>query len=296
MEGPDQITEQAAERTRPQSRPRRRGPPFPLADAFPRHRPYEDVAQAFDSIAWAPLIIFTCDTDFRVTQIIYSEIAAAPDRYIRVGGTDFDWLSAPDAQRVTATKRRALQSGVLVREHLSLNFEGRQREYDLIVIPDLDEHGTAHGLTCLIADITQRTHFLEAPPPRRISHAGRLLRVVNAVLFGSEGAKLRPIPAPTTPDLLDSASRDLHGPKGDVHLTRMEWRLLSYMLAHKGHVLEHETLIAEIWGADYLGENRLLHDTISRLRRRFDDTGLLHDPIETVHGVGYRLVSNGTGG
>jgi two-component system response regulator RegX3 len=65
--------------------------------------------------------------------------------------------------------------------------------------------------------------------------------------------------------------------------------LLQYLLARRDQVIEHGELLQAVWGAGYDQDSRLLHDTISRLRNRFQEAGVRRDHIETVHGIGYRL-------
>ncbi len=88
---------------------------------------------------------------------------------------------------------------------------------------------------------------------------------------------------------IDAACHGLRSPSIEVRLTRIEWDVLLQLVQSPGHVLTHEQLIASVWGESYTDQHRLLHDTISRLRRRFHEAGLQTNPIETIHGVGYRL-------
>jgi two-component system alkaline phosphatase synthesis response regulator PhoP len=57
-----------------------------------------------------------------------------------------------------------------------------------------------------------------------------------------------------------------------------------------GRVVSREEFLDQVWGFAWAGDTRTLDQHIRRLRRRLED-----DPeaprIETVRGVGYRLVS-----
>jgi DNA-binding response OmpR family regulator len=75
-----------------------------------------------------------------------------------------------------------------------------------------------------------------------------------------------------------------------VSLTPIEFRLLALMLEHAGQVLTHGQLLSGVWGVAYSDAVELLKPTISRLRQKIED-----DPphplfVQTVHGVGYRLI------
>lgn len=89
--------------------------------------------------------------------------------------------------------------------------------------------------------------------------------------------------------VIEAAAYSVAGPRGRVRLTRTEWRLLTQLLASRGQVLTHEEIIDAVWGPQYRDAPRLLHDAMSRLRRRFSAAGLRRELIETVHGIGYRL-------
>ena len=51
---------------------------------------------------------------------------------------------------------------------------------------------------------------------------------------------------------------------------------------------KREQLIENIWGYDYIGDDRMIDDLIKRLRKKLKDAGS-EVSIETVWGYGYRL-------
>jgi two-component system response regulator RegX3 len=60
-------------------------------------------------------------------------------------------------------------------------------------------------------------------------------------------------------------------------------------MSNAGRVVSRETIIDEVWGADYYGDTKTLDVHIKRLRSKIErDPG---DPqyITTVRGVGYRF-------
>jgi DNA-binding response OmpR family regulator len=67
-----------------------------------------------------------------------------------------------------------------------------------------------------------------------------------------------------------------------------EFELLYKLAAHAGRTLLRDSLIEEIWGYDFEGNERTLDVHINRLRERFpaDEYGF---KITTVRGLGYRL-------
>lgn len=75
-----------------------------------------------------------------------------------------------------------------------------------------------------------------------------------------------------------------------VPLTPTEFRLLEHLLAHAGMVLSHAQLLSAVWGFAYSDATELLKPTISRLRQKIEEDPSDPEIIETVYGVGYRLV------
>jgi DNA-binding response OmpR family regulator len=75
-----------------------------------------------------------------------------------------------------------------------------------------------------------------------------------------------------------------------IELSRHEFELLRYLLAHRGEVVSREQLLRDVWGYSQLSVTRTVDNYIFRLRNHVEPRP--HDPrfILTVHGSGYRLV------
>lgn len=74
-----------------------------------------------------------------------------------------------------------------------------------------------------------------------------------------------------------------------VHLTPLEYRLLSALLAQPGKVLTQRNLLREIWGPSYIESSHYLRVYVGHLRQKLED-----DPTQPKHfltetGVGYRF-------
>lgn len=80
----------------------------------------------------------------------------------------------------------------------------------------------------------------------------------------------------------------LHGKP--VLLTPTEFRVLEYLLKHAGMVMTHSQLLTAAWGFTYSETTELLKPAISRLRQKIEEDPARPTLIQTVHGVGYRLV------
>jgi len=76
--------------------------------------------------------------------------------------------------------------------------------------------------------------------------------------------------------------------KGDpVLLTPLEFRLLSILLERPGRIQTREALLSDVWGIQAEIETRTVDTHIKRLRHKLGPGG---DLIETIRGVGYRLM------
>jgi two-component system phosphate regulon response regulator PhoB len=72
-----------------------------------------------------------------------------------------------------------------------------------------------------------------------------------------------------------------------VVLTALEFRLLAMLAANPGRVLSREMLLDRVWGIQADIETRTVDTMMKRLRDKLGSAGAL---IETVRGVGYRLL------
>ncbi|MEU6208567.1 response regulator transcription factor [Streptomyces sp. NPDC047023] len=73
----------------------------------------------------------------------------------------------------------------------------------------------------------------------------------------------------------------------DVPLTRKEFDLLALLAQRPGVVFRREQIISEVWRTSWEGTGRTLEVHVASLRSKLRMPAL----IETVRGVGYRLVS-----
>ena len=69
-------------------------------------------------------------------------------------------------------------------------------------------------------------------------------------------------------------------------MTPKEYELLFYMVRNKGLALTRESLISEVWGYDFFGDERTLDTHIKLLRKSL---GAYSKCIVTLRGVGYRF-------
>ncbi|MES2316273.1 MAG: response regulator [Pseudomonadota bacterium] len=88
---------------------------------------------------------------------------------------------------------------------------------------------------------------------------------------------------------VDFAQRQVNRAGQPVHLTPIEFKLLSALIDNAGKVLTHAYLLREVWGAGHAERSHYLRIYMGHLRQKLE-----HDParpayIITETGVGYRL-------
>jgi DNA-binding response OmpR family regulator len=72
-----------------------------------------------------------------------------------------------------------------------------------------------------------------------------------------------------------------------VTLTAKEFRLLEYLLRHRGRVLSRDLLLTDVWGYRYTGGTRTVDVHVRRLREKLP---LLAQALVTVKQFGYKLL------
>ncbi len=75
----------------------------------------------------------------------------------------------------------------------------------------------------------------------------------------------------------------------EVHLTPIEYKLLSVLIKYRGKVVTHRQLLKEVWGPSYIEQNPYLRIFILNLRRKLEDDPTRPQYLLTEPGVGYRL-------
>ena len=83
---------------------------------------------------------------------------------------------------------------------------------------------------------------------------------------------------------ISKSQRTVSCNNGEISLTKFEFELLIYFIINKNIVLTREQILEKIWGIDYFGSDRVVDDTIRRLRKKMENINL-----ETIYGYGYKL-------
>jgi two-component system, OmpR family, KDP operon response regulator KdpE len=96
-------------------------------------------------------------------------------------------------------------------------------------------------------------------------------------------------PAVTAGDLrIDLAAHTVRRNGEEVHLTPIEFRLLSTLARNRGRLMTHRALLKEVWGPGWEEDTQTLRTHIANLRRKIEPSeGPRH--IRTDPGIGYRF-------
>ncbi len=89
---------------------------------------------------------------------------------------------------------------------------------------------------------------------------------------------------------LDLAQRRVLRAGQPVHLTPIEFRLLSHLAAHAGKVLTHPQLLKAVWGPSHAQDGHYLRVYMANLRQKLEELPAQPRHLLTETGVGYRLV------
>ena len=76
-----------------------------------------------------------------------------------------------------------------------------------------------------------------------------------------------------------------------LDLTPTEYKLLYHLVRNAGHVLQHGTLLAKVWGREYVDEVDYIRVYIRRLREKLGDDPENPRYIRNERGLGYRFVA-----
>jgi two-component system KDP operon response regulator KdpE len=77
----------------------------------------------------------------------------------------------------------------------------------------------------------------------------------------------------------------------EVHLTPIEYRLLTVLIANVGRVLTHRQLLREVWGPSHAEQSHYLRIYMGHLRQKLEIDPAQPRHLLTETAVGYRLVT-----
>ncbi len=78
----------------------------------------------------------------------------------------------------------------------------------------------------------------------------------------------------------------------EVHMTPMEYTLLSLLMKNRGKVVTTAAIIKELWGPGYGQDTQALRTLMAGLRRKVEENPAKPQYIMTEIGVGYRMTED----
>jgi two-component system KDP operon response regulator KdpE len=124
-------------------------------------------------------------------------------------------------------------------------------------------------------------------------NTGELLaRIRVALRHAAKSSEENATPIFVAGDLrVDQAARRVFIKDKEVHLTPLEYKLLTTLIHHADKVLTHRLLLNEVWGPHCLRETHYLRVFMASLRRKIESDPAQPRYLLTEQGVGYRLVT-----
>ncbi|HEY2676382.1 MAG TPA: two-component system response regulator KdpE [Steroidobacteraceae bacterium] len=89
---------------------------------------------------------------------------------------------------------------------------------------------------------------------------------------------------------IDLSLRTVHKGGAAIHLTPIEYRLLSLLIANAGKVLTHRQILREVWGPAHSEDGHYVRVYMGHLRQKLENDPAQPRHILTETAVGYRLV------
>lgn len=78
----------------------------------------------------------------------------------------------------------------------------------------------------------------------------------------------------------------------EIHLTRVEYKIVSMLAQNSGKVITYSPLIEQVWGPYADDNNRILRVNMANIRRKIEKNPGEPEYIFTELGVGYRMIED----
>ncbi|MBQ7757610.1 response regulator [Anaerotignum sp.] len=89
---------------------------------------------------------------------------------------------------------------------------------------------------------------------------------------------------------IDFGKRQVTVDGKDVHLTQIEFKIVSLLAKSAGRVLTYDFIITELWGPYAVKDNQILRVNMANIRRKLEKNPASPEYIFTEVGIGYRMV------
>ncbi len=120
--------------------------------------------------------------------------------------------------------------------------------------------------------------------------AGELLARIRVALRHALRKGDQPDPVFVLENLrVDLTRRQVFIDDQEVHLTPIEYKLLTVLMRHAGKVITHSQLLKEVWGPAHVNEVQYLRVYMTQLRHKLEKDPARPRFLMNEPGIGYRL-------
>ncbi|MCC6573859.1 MAG: response regulator [Planctomycetes bacterium] len=116
-----------------------------------------------------------------------------------------------------------------------------------------------------------------------LRHAQSHTKEPDSPIFAVEGLKV------------DLAKRQVFVRGEEIHLSPLEYKLLTFLIRHAGRVATQQQILREVWGPTQADQTHYLRVYVGHLRRKIEADSARPQVLITEPGVGYRLRESGSG-
>ncbi len=118
---------------------------------------------------------------------------------------------------------------------------------------------------------------------------GELIARVNAQMRRWQAGYEAPVVLALGNFSIDLAQRQVKKNGEDIHLTPIEYRLLTVLIKNAEKVMTHQQLLNEVWGKGHNHQEHYVRIFMSNLRQKLEDNPSRPSYFFTEIGVGYKL-------
>lgn len=90
--------------------------------------------------------------------------------------------------------------------------------------------------------------------------------------------------------VIDFDRRRIFVHEQEVHLTQVEYKIVSMLAKNSGRVITYDALISHVWGPYADDNNRILRVNMANIRRKLEQNPGQPEYIFTEIGIGYRMI------
>lgn len=94
------------------------------------------------------------------------------------------------------------------------------------------------------------------------------------------------------PFTINLRSRTVYKNDKQIDLTQVEYQIMEYFFKNQNTALDRTSILNQIWGDSYFGEDKIVDVNIRRIRMKIEDEPSNPKYIQTIWGFGYKWVSN----